>query len=242
MHNSGHLGAIGHYAMLAAREDMVGVCMTVGGTRVAPTFGAEGRMGTNPISIAAPARSEPFLLFDAATSAISGNKIHLAERVGEPLLPGWIASKDGTPIMHETPAVFAGEYVQLPMGGTREQGSHKGYGFALMGEILCALLAGKTPSMLAPDEAVTRFGHYFAAYDIAGFTDLDGFKDTMDGMLRTLRTTPPAPGHDRVLYPGLPEYEEEQDRRANGIPLHREVIEWFDGIARELSVPRLRPA
>ena len=83
--------------------------------------------------------------------------------------------------------------------------------------------------------------HYFSAYNIAAFTDVDQFKDNMDKMLRTLRDTRPAAGHDRVLYPGLSEYEEEQDRRANGIPLHKEVIEWFEDITSELpGVPRLR--
>ena len=59
-------------------------------------------------------------------------------------------------------------------------------------------------------------------------------------MLRTLKDTKPAPNHDRVIYPGLSEYEEEQDRRANGIPLHKEVIEWFNGITNELSISPLR--
>ena len=82
--------------------------------------------------------------------------------------------------------------------------------------------------------------HYFAAYNIEAFTDLDQFKDNMDAMLKTLRTTPPAAGHERVLYPGLLEHEAEQDRRANGIPLHREVVEWFQDIAGEFSIPALR--
>ena len=234
--NSGHSGAIGHHAMLAAREDMIGVTMTAGGVLVAPTFAAEGRLGTNPIAIAAPARDEPFLLFDAATSAIAGNKIYLAERVGADLLSGWISDKHGTPFTEPTAVPPRGEYLQLPMGGTREQGSHKGYGFALMAEILSTLLSGGVPSMVEEEGP----GHHFAAYDIAAFTDLDGFKDTMDRMLQALRSTPPAPGHERVLYPGLSEHEEEVERRANGIPLHEEVVEWFDSMAAELSVPSLK--
>jgi LDH2 family malate/lactate/ureidoglycolate dehydrogenase len=62
----------------------------------------------------------------------------------------------------------------------------------------------------------------------------------MDQTLRTLRTTRPATGHDRVLYPGLAEYEDEQERRANGIPLHNEVVQWFDDITGELSLPPLQ--
>lgn len=130
-----------------------------------------------------------------------------------------------------------GEYWHLPLGGTREMGSHKGYGLALMSEVLGTMLSGALPSM------VDREGgskHSFAAYNIAAFTDVDDFKEKMDRMLKLLRETPPAPGHDRVLYPGLSEYEEIQDRRENGIPLHKEVIEWFDDICSELSIPRLR--
>jgi LDH2 family malate/lactate/ureidoglycolate dehydrogenase len=81
--------------------------------------------------------------------------------------------------------------------------------------------------------------NHFAAYNIAAFTDLTQFKATMDEMLETLRTTTPALGHDRVLYPGLSEHEEIEERRAHGIPLHKEVIQWFNGIASELGLPPL---
>ena len=70
--------------------------------------------------------------------------------------------------------------------------------------------------------------------------DVDAFKDHMDQLLRPLGETKPAPGHDRVLYAGLSEYEEEQERRANGIPLHKEVIQWFEDTTSELSLPRLK--
>ena len=238
MYNAGHSGAIGHHAMLAAQADMVGMTATAGGLLVLPTFGAEPRMGTNPIAIAAPARSEPFLLFDAATSAIAGNKLQLANRVGANMLGGWIAGLDGSPILDEVPLPERGQYYQLPLGGTREQGSHKGYGFSLMSEVLTSLLSGDKPTMLRPEGGGSH--HYFAAYNIESFCDLDEFKDNMDDMLRTLRETPPAPGHDRVMYPGLSEHEEEQERRSNGIPLHNEVIEWFSDICAELQIPALR--
>ena len=101
-----------------------------------------------------------------------------------------------------------------------------------------SMLAGALPAMLEPQTG-SGYKHYFAAYNIAAFVDLDWFKDTMDRMLDTLKTTKPAAGHERVLYPGLSEYEDEQERRAHGIPLHREVIEWFAGITKELGVPPL---
>jgi LDH2 family malate/lactate/ureidoglycolate dehydrogenase len=238
MYNVGHSGPIGHHAMLAAEEDMIGIVMTSTGAKIVPTFGAEARYGTNPIAIAAPARNEAPFLFDAATSTIAGNKLRLAERVGATLLPQWIADLDGVPNEEETPVpANPGDYNLLPMGGTREQGSHKGYGFAMMAEIMATLLSGAAPSMLDPKSGSH---HFFAAYSIDAFTDVDKFKDTMDQTLHTLRTTRPAPGHDRVLYPGLAEHEDEQERRANGIPLHSEVVQWFDDITGELSLPPLK--
>jgi LDH2 family malate/lactate/ureidoglycolate dehydrogenase len=234
--NSGHFGAIGHFAMQAAAADMVGVCFTAAGLHVVPTFGAKPLLGTNPIAIAAPARREAPLLFDAATSAIAGNKIRLAMRIGSPLLPGWVTDKDGTPIMEEKPVFDREDFYQAPLGGTREQGSHKGYGLALMAEVLSTLLGGALPTMLDPGSGSKN---QFAAYNIAAFTDLERFKDTMDDMLRTLRTAAPAPGQERVLYPGLSEAEELAERRAHGIPLHKEVIEWFGECTREMGLPAL---
>ena len=236
VYNSGHFGAIGHYAMQAAEQDMVGVCFTGAGLSVVPTFAAKPLLGTNPIALAAPARHEAPMLFDAATSAIAGNKIRLAMRVGSPLLPGWVTDKDGTPIMEEKPVFDRDEIYQAPLGGTREQGSHKGYGLALMAEVLSTVLAGALPTMLVPGSGSKN---HFAAYNIEAFTDVDQFKDTMDSMLKTLRTATPAPGQDRVLYPGLSEAEETRERRAHGIPLHNEVLQWFAGCTRELGLAPL---
>jgi L-2-hydroxycarboxylate dehydrogenase (NAD+) len=234
--NSGHFGAIGHYAMQAAAQDMVGVCFTGAGLSVVPTFASRPLLGTNPIALAAPARHEAPMLFDAATSAIAGNKIRLAIRLGSPLLPGWVTDKEGTPIVEEKPVFDRDEYFQLPLGGTREQGSHKGYGLALMAEVLSTVLSGALPTMLMPGSGSKN---HFAAYHVEAFTDLEQFKDTMDAMLRTLRTATPVRGEERVLYPGLSEAEEIQARRAHGIPLHREVIEWFATCTAELGVAPL---
>jgi LDH2 family malate/lactate/ureidoglycolate dehydrogenase len=234
--NSGHFGAIGHYAMQAAEQGMVGVCFTGAGLSVVPTFASKPMLGTNPIALAAPARHEAPMLFDAATSAIAGNKIRLAIRVASPLLPGWVTDKDGIPIMEEKPVFDRDEYYQAPLGGTREQGSHKGYGFALMAEVLSTVLAGALPTMLAPGSGSKN---HFAAYNIEAFTDVEQFKTTMDDMLKTLRTATPAPGQERVLYPGLSEAEEIQSRRANGIPLHKEVLQWFAECTKEMGLAPL---
>jgi LDH2 family malate/lactate/ureidoglycolate dehydrogenase len=234
--NSGHFGAIGHYAMQAALQNMVGACFTGAGLSVVPTFATKPLLGTNPIALAAPARHEAPMLFDAATSAIAGNKIRLAMRVGSPLLPGWITDKDGIPIMEEKPIFDREDFYQAPLGGTREQGSHKGYGFAMMAEVLSTVLSGALPTMLV---AGSGSKNHFAAYNIEAFTDLEQFKDTMDAMLKTLRTATPMQGEERVLYPGLSEAEELVERRAHGIPLHKEVLQWFGECTGELGLAPL---
>src|SRR6266403_288621 len=218
------------------KAGMLGVCFTGAGLSVVPTFASKPMLGTNPIALAAPARHEAPMLFDAATSAIAGNKIRLAIRVGSPLLPGWVTDKEGIPIMEEKPVFDRDEYHQAPLGGTREQGSHKGYGFAMMAEVLSTVLSGALPTMLA---AGSGSKNHFAAYNIEAFTDPEQFKDTMDGMLKTLRTATPAPGQERVLYPGLSEAEEIQHRRAHGIPLHKEVIQWFGVCTGEMGLEPL---
>jgi len=220
--------------MLAAEQDMIGLCMTASSLIVPPTFGAVPRIGTNPIAYAAPANRMPFVLYDAAMSTIASNKIGLSRRLGAMLEPGWIAGLDGAPVTEQVPAPDDDGYFLLPLGGTREQGSHKGYGLGLFVEIMTTLLSGSIPRMIERD---TRPRHFFAAFDIAAFTDVAEFKDTMDRMLETLEETPPAPGYERVLYPGLPEFEAERERRERGIPLHVEVIDWFDRITAELTLP-----
>jgi LDH2 family malate/lactate/ureidoglycolate dehydrogenase len=237
--NGGHFGAIGHHAMIAAEQDMVGVCLVgVGGfdLSVLPTFSAEPLFGTNPIAIAAPADKEAPFLYDAATSVIAGNKIRSAIRTGERLLPGWVADKQGNPLAKETPVQDRYQFYLLPLGGSRELGSHKGYGLSMMAEILSSLLSGGLPNML--DTNTTSKAH-FAAYDISAFTDLEYFKGGMDRMLEKLRKAKPVKGQARVLYPGLMEAEELRERRSHGVPLHKEVIQWFGNITAELGIPGL---
>lgn len=234
--NSGHLGAAGYHAMMAADQDMIGWCMTAGGKSMVPTFGAEPKLGTNPIAFAAPGNKQPHFMFDAAMTSIAGNKIGLAARMGKEMSPGWVANADGSPDMTggAMPEFRAGSIrMQLPLGSTRELGSHKGYGLGMMVDILCGQLA------FAPgfnSLSSKRRAHFVAAYSVDAFGDVDEFKDNMDGMLKGLADTKPAPGQERVYYAGLPEHEVRIERRANGVPLHPEVIDWFQGICAEFEI------
>jgi LDH2 family malate/lactate/ureidoglycolate dehydrogenase len=219
--NAGHYGAAAYYAQRALAHDMIGVSMTTGGILVAPTHGAERLLGLNPIGIAAPAGKEVPFIFDASMSSLAANKIALLNRVGGKVLPGWVAQADGTPVMAEGPVPK--DFMMLPLGGTRELGSHKGFGLMMLVEVLTTMLAGAGGGPFRRGDSV----HTFLAYNIAAFSDAATFKADMDAYLRRLLDSKPARGEARVVYPGIEETEAEADRLEHGIPYHPEVVEWF---------------
>ena len=163
-------------------------------------------------------------------SSVAGNKIELLKRVGGHVLPGWITESDGTPIMEESQVPQ--DFMMLPLGGTREIGSHKGFGLSMMIEVLCGVLLGTGGGPFRR----RGVGHYFMALDISRFTELDTFKNDMDEYLRALLDCQTVPGEDRVIYPGIVEHEAEKDRLENGIPYHPEVIQWFCKTTEQLNV------
>jgi L-2-hydroxycarboxylate dehydrogenase (NAD+) len=225
--NVGHMGGTGYHAMRALPHDMIGVAMTSSGKpSVLPTGGAVARLGTNPLAWAAPAGEMPPFVLDIGTSQVAQNKMRLAKRVGALVEPGWIANADGSPIMERVPV--PDEWLLLPLGGTREQGSHKGYGLASIVDIMSSTLTGIGPGFIGLTP-----GFHLLAYRIDAFIDVAQFKRDMDAFLRGMLETPTAPGVDRVIYPGWPEAEEVPRRMKEGIPYHTEVIEWFGTIAKE---------
>jgi len=228
--NGAHFGAAGYHAAMALEHNMIGIAMTTGGVSVVPTNGADSLVGLNPLAIAAPTRVEPPFIFDASMSSVAGNKITLAQRLGVNALPGWVAGSDGTPVMDERP--IPENFKILPLGGTRELGSHKGYSLAVMIEILSSLLSGDGGG---PHRRSSP-SHHFIAYNISAFTDVDTFKDDLDEYVSSLRDSAPAPGHDGVTYAGLPEHNEEIERLEKGIPYHPEVLDWFRGITAEFGL------
>lgn len=236
MRDGRHLAMAAYHAMLALPYDMIGVCMTSTPPTVYPTWGAEPRVGTNPIAIAAPSEKEAPFVFDAATSAVAAGKQSIARRLGIDLLAGWVVDQEGSPDMRDhvpVPERVGDNFRLLPLGSTRELGSHKGYGLSGMVDVLAGIMSGGGPGLFPgrPD-----MNHYVAAYSVGAFVDVAEFKQTMDRWLKALRTTKPAPGHERVLYPGLSEAEETAKRRVDGIPLHPETVAWFQETCAELGV------
>ena len=225
--HSNHYGIAGYYAMLALERDMIGIASTDTAPLAAPTFGKDALVGTNPWAYAIPARREPAFVLDFATTTVPRGKIEVYERTGRSLAPGWAIDARGTETL-DPRAALAGAL--LPLGGAgMEGGGHKGYGLALLAEIMCAALSG--------DGATGTISHFFGAIRIDGFRDVAAFKDDMDTELRAFKDSQTAPGVDRIYVAGEIEHERSVERRANGIPVHRAVWADLERLARELGVP-----
>ncbi|MEX1018066.1 MAG: Ldh family oxidoreductase, partial [Litorilinea sp.] len=241
--NSFHFGAAGHYPAMALQEDMIGVGLTgrfaAKGSEigVVPTFAAVPMFSTNPISIGFPTLEETPYLLDMATSTSPYNRITMFKELGRSVPLGWGTDANGNP--STDPNVIRHLF---PLGGTREQGSHKGYGLSMMVEVLCAVLSGGWSNHFPPDddtfEGYKQEGdaHFLAAFRVDLFQPVDDFKRAMDAMIRALHAAPKAEGQSRIYVPGEIEHETELERRAAGIPLPQNVVDTLQALGTEFGV------
>jgi LDH2 family malate/lactate/ureidoglycolate dehydrogenase len=225
--NSTHFGIDGYYAMMAAKAGMIGMSFTNARPSIAPTFGVQPMMGTNPIAFACPT-DEPFpFVFDAATSIVQRGKYEVLQRAEKPGLEGWSVNDEGK-MVTDPNEVIAGlnkdAVALLPLGGFGELlGGHKGYGLAAMVEILCASLQSGAflHDLLGFDAQGKKrpfmVGHFFMAIKIENFVDLETFKSTTGEILRELRASRKAPGYPRIFTAGEKEYEIEKKVRQQGV-------------------------
>jgi len=243
--NTNHYGIAGYYVLEALKRDLIGWSMTNATKSVAPLWGAERMLGTNPLAIAFPGLEEPPIIIDMATSAAAYGKIEIARRAGKAIPLGWAIDRTGAPTTDPNAMIEGG--AQLPLGSDREGGGHKGYGLAVMVDVLSAVLSGAnwgpfTPPFALRQEMPARSvgkgnGHFFGALRIDAFIDTDEFKRQIDDLIRTLRKTRPAPGTTGPLIPGDPEREAEKIRRREGIPLVAAVVDELRDISRQTGIP-----
>jgi len=232
--NSNHYGAAGYYACMAAEAGLIGISMT--GVHVAatvPTFGAEPRFGTNPIAFAAPAGRNPPFVLDMATSTVAIGKLVLAARAGKQLPAGWALDEQGRELTDPQRARALRRLT--PLGGTRDLGSHKGYGLAMMVDILCSTLSGAAFAPARPPFEPGQpydVGHFFLVLDPGAFRDKAGFVDDLDAMIDCLHATKRADPAQPVLVAGDPEAATERQRRTEGIPLSSVLVDELRDIAR----------
>jgi len=227
--DSTHFGIDGYYPLMAVKAGMIGMSFTNARPSIAPTFGVQPMLGTNPIAFGAPSDEDcPFLL-DAATSITQRGKFEVLSREEKPALPGWAIDQLGHPIT-DPDEVLRGlgddSAALLPVGGAGEElGGHKGYGLAVMVEILCSALqtGAFLHGLLGLDEQgnrqPNRLGHFFMAIDIEHFCDLAVFKKTAGDILRELRASTKAPGAERIYTCGEKEHLVWLERKNKGVPV-----------------------
>lgn len=240
--NSTHFGIAGYYVTMATRENMVGLCGTNARPSIAPTFGVENMMGTNPLTFGVPTDEEFPFVIDCATSITQRGKIEYYNREGVPTPAGLVVTNDGGTMTDSAAiltALTSGEAALAPLGGRGEEtAGYKGYGYAALVEILSAALqAGSYMKMLTGiDENGEKkpypLGHFFLAIDTEAFMGAESFKKTAGNILRELRASKKAPGHDRIYTAGEKEYIVWMERRDKGVPVgeavQRELLEVRD--------------
>lgn len=225
--NSNHFGIAGAHAMMALKDDMIGMAMTNASALVAPTFSNERMLGTNPIAVAIPANEQPAFVADFATTTAANGKLEILQRKNEDMPLGWAQDKDGNPSIDAN--IIRKQGALLPLGSDREHGSHKGYALGSIVDIFSAVLSGASYGPWAPpfpayvpmpeNQPGQGLGHFFGAMRVDAFRPAEEFKGHMDNWINRFRNAQPSEGNDKVLIPGDPEREMEAIRIVEGIPL-----------------------
>jgi Malate/L-lactate dehydrogenases len=242
--NSNHYGIAGYHAMMALDHDMIGISLTNASPLVSPTFSKERLLGTNPISVAIPAKEEPPFVADMATTTAANGKLEILQRKGNPAPMGWVQDKEGNPTTSSNGVKDGGAL--LPLGGDREHGSHKGYALGSIVDIFSAVLSGANygpwvPPFVAflepdPNPVGEGIGHFFGAMRVDAFRPADEFKSHMDNWIKRFRSAETTPGNERVLIPGDPERELEAIRAKEGIPLLDPVVEDLTSLGEKFGI------
>lgn len=228
--NSSHLGALGWYTMRGAAAGCVTLAAQNGPPFVPPFGGVTGIFSTNPMSYAIPAGDEPPLVLDMATTAVAGNRVLLAQKRGDAEIPpGWANDERGRPTTD--PAAASVRHLQW-------FGGYKGYGIALLIEILAGVLTGasfglvdREPGELTGFDRVTR-GYLFVALDPSHYVPEEQFRADVDRLIHDIHASDPAEGVERVLVPGELEHHRRVERLTHGIPLAPALVEELDRLGR----------
>ena len=242
--NTYHYGIAGYYAMMALEHDMIGISMTNANPLVAPTYGLQGMLGTNPIAVAVPAKEQPPFVADFATAAVARGKLDVWQEKGVEAPEGVLQDKTGKPT--RKPSALKKGGALLTLGGEVGRGGHKGFCLTAIVDILTAVLPGANfgPTVVptlgyvknigeANDKGI---GHFFGAIRIDAFQTAEEFKKYMDEWITTFRNAPTIPEKEKVIIPGDPERESEKEKMKNGIDLSPKTLENLKKIALEFGM------
>ena len=246
--NSTHYGIAGYYATMATDKGCIGITGTNARPSIAPTFGVENMLGTNPLTFGMPTDEEfPFVL-DCATSITQRGRIEYYSRVGQSTPEGMVIGNDGqakTDSDQILKDLNTGNAALAPLGGIGEAlGGYKGYGYATVVEILSAAL--QQGSFLRALSGVDKegnkvpmpLGHFFMAIDTEAFMGLEEFKKTTGDILRALRSSTKAPGEERIYTAGEKEYNVWQQRKDSGVPINEAVQKELIQLRNEFALSK----
>ena len=250
--NSTHYGIAGYWATMASREGLIGFTGTNARPSIAPTFGVENMMGTNPLTFSLPTDEEfPFCL-DCATSIVQRGKIEYYARSGKPTPAGMVVAEDGSELTDSEEILkmlVDGTAALAPLGGGPgdEMCGYKGYGYAAVVEILSAALSGgqfmKALTGVAEDGSPQMYhlGHFFFVVDPDAFVGRKEFEKIAGDICRALRSSKKAPGYDRIYTVGEKEYLAWLDRKDKGVPVgesvQKEFVELRDKLGLDYRFP-----
>jgi len=244
--NSSHFGIAGYYPLMAVEQNMAGFTVTNARPSIAPTFGCDPMLGTNPIAFAAPTDEPCPFIIDMATSIVQRGKIEVLDREGEPVPPGLAVDRRGESVLDapQLLKMFGNKAASLlPLGGLGEaHAGYKGYGLAMMVEILSAAFSGGPFcwGVSGVDEKGQniphRLGHFFMAMDVAHFVDLNVFKKIVGDLVREMRQSAKLPGQERIYTAGEKEYLMEQTIPQTGVPINAELQKMMKQLNQELAL------
>lgn len=248
--NSCHYGIAGYYATMATDAGMIGITGTNARPSIAPTFGVENMLGTNPLTFGMPTDEEfPFVL-DCATSIVQRGKIEYYARIGKDTPAGQVIGRNGEALTDSVEILDdlnTGKAALAPLGGIGEDlAGYKGYGYATVVEILSAALQQgnflRALSGIGPNKEKIPFhlGHFFIAIDTEAFMGLEAFKKTAGDILRDLRNSEKAPGAERIYTAGEKEYLVWQKRKDSGVPINDAVQKELIAVRDELGLTQYK--
>ncbi len=222
---SRHCGAMAYWAIQALAAGCIGFATTNAGLNMAPTGGRDKIIGNNPLAIAVPTSRPWPMVLDMATSVVAGGKLDVAAIRGQKIPLDWATDPDGRPT--DDPRV-ARKGLLLPVGGP------KGYGLAVMLDVLAGVLSG---GRFGGGLGLPGSSHFFLALQVEGYMPLDEFRTRMDQLIDQIHESRRAPGIDRIYVPGEIEYETSRQRSRDGIPLEEPIVRDLERLAGEVGAP-----
>ena len=233
--NSHHIGRLNTYAEMAMAQEMIGIVSVNSNSYVAPFGGKTKQLGTNPLCFAIPSGEEPPMILDMATSVWAQGKIMVHQARGEELPEGVFMDSEGNPTTD--PSWYTKGGILRTLGG--DIAGYKGFGLSLLVEMLTGALTEGGVSNSEEYRSRPFYGGngiFMMAIDVGQITDLTGFKRRVDGLLRTVKNSPTAPGYDEIIIPGEPERREKKRLLREGIFIEDQTWKNLTELAKELDI------